>query len=896
MKHVMTFICALLVGRAAFAQQGQEALLTGTVRDGSGAVIMNAMVTVLGRTLPGGQRRVETDASGLYRLPLLPPGSYQLVADVGGFARESRQIELLPGLTFTVDLVVRPLSVNETATAEADTPLLDVRTSSAPAFIDRRLLENLPLSRTLSSAVNLAPGVVQDVAFGGTFLANGITIDGTKGNEPGFGQPFVYPNTNWIQELQIVSVGADARYGEFTGAIQNAITRSGSNAFHGLGTYWTTRANWTGNNRESLTAALQTRFRPLAVFSRWDVDGQAGGFIRRDRLWFFAGGETYRNANFPANFNAANGGDQSVMDARERKGILKLTSALSAGVRAEGFVERGRQRDRNTNAGTLVTSDALQVYEFDETVWSARVLWTLNSRAYAEFVHGGTHAVQYSGPPPERRSGPAAHFDRLTGFTAINAASSSDYASTPISAAAHVTYDPAWIRWGRHELRGGFEYEHDRLLAASGYVDGRLYFDFDGLPNQVEVWGGATYRPVHTRRTLYVQDAWAIANRLTINGGVRMGFYRGSVPEHDDVFGKHSLSPRIGAAYDLLGDRRTALRVHYGRYHDEMVTSFYDFLDPLSQTDDVVYTYNGSEYVESFRYPKASQASIDPRLRYPFTDEFLAGAEHQWGWGISTQAQYVRRDFKQSIGFADPGRVWLPVPGVDPGPDGQRGTIDDGGQVTVYYDVDPTLAAPVLTNPAAYRRYRGLQLVARKRQASGLEFQASYTWSRTTGNYNNAAAANAANNDLGINGVFVNPNRLINSDGRTPQDFTHEVKVLGTWRLARWSGANVSGVYRYQSGRTWARSATGFGAATEVNAIFMEPRATRQMADVNALDVRLQKDVKFHATTSGLFLDVFNVWNQGVALRTNNVSGANLGVPSVWSEPRTIRAGVRVTF
>jgi hypothetical protein len=186
--------------------------------------------------------------------------------------------------------------------------------------------------------------------------------------------------------------------------------------------------------------------------------------------------------------------------------------------------------------------------------------------------------------------------------------------------------------------------------------------------------------------------------------------------------------------------------------------------------------------------------------------------------------------------------------------------------------------------------------VARKRQSSGVEFQASYSWSRTTGNYNNAAAANAANNDLGINGVFVNPNRLINADGRTPQDFTHELKVFGTWRLARWSGANVSGVYRYQSGRTWARSAGGFGAASGVSAIFMEPRATRQMSGVNALDVRVQKDVKFHATTTGLFVDVFNVWNQGVALRTANASGTNFGVPTVWSDPRTVRAGVRVVF
>lgn len=704
MKTAMVAISVLLMARSLSAQHGQEALLTGSVRDTSGAAVRNAVVTITSHMLIGGPRRTETDTSGIYRLPFLPPASYDVVAEVAGFSPESRRgIELTAGGTLTVDFVMRPMSIQETATAIAEPPIIDVRASSSPASIGRQLLENLPLSRTLTSEINLAPGVVQNVAFGGTFLSNGITVDGTKGNEPGYGQPFVYPSIDWIQELQIVSVGADARYGEFTGAIQNAISRSGTNVFHGLAAAWTTRDDWTGNNRGSLTPALQVRFRPLEIVSRWDVNLQAGGPVRRDRLWFFAGVETYRDANLPANFNSANGGDQSIREARERKGILKLTGAPGSRIRAEGFVERGVNRDRNTNAGTLVTPDALSVYRYDETIWNARVFWTLNSRAFAEFIHGGTHSQQYTGPPPERRFGPAAHNDLQTGFTTLNTPIVDEYESTPVSVAAHVTYYPAWSSVGRHQFRGGFEYEHDRLFATTGYVGGRLYFDDGGAPDQVEIWAGSTYRPVHTRRTLYAQDSWTIADRLTLNGGVRVGFYGGSVPDHSGAFTNHSVSPRIGAAYDLLDDHRTVLRTHYGRYHDEMVTSFYDFLDPLSQTDDVVFTYDGSRYVESFRYPKAAQASIDPHLRYPFVDEFVTGLEHQWRWGIATTAQYIRRDFKNSIGFVDPGRLWTPVTGVDPGPDGRRGTPDDGGPITVYYDLDPSRAAPVLTNPAAYR-------------------------------------------------------------------------------------------------------------------------------------------------------------------------------------------------
>jgi outer membrane receptor protein involved in Fe transport len=142
----------------------------------------------------------------------------------------------------------------------------------------------------------------------------------------------------------------------------------------------------------------------------------------------------------------------------------------------------------------------------------------------------------------------------------------------------------------------------------------------------------------------------------------------------------------------------------------------------------------------------------------------------------------------------------------------------------------------------------------------------------------------------------MNPNRAINTTGRTPQDFTHEFKILGTW-LPGWAGLQVGGVYRYQSGRPWARNATGFGPLTGVNAIFMEPRATRFTPVVKALDLRAEKAFTLPAGSRiSVFLDVFNVINEGVALRVNTQSGANFAVPTQWTDPRAVRAGLSWTF
>jgi hypothetical protein len=394
-----------------------------------------------------------------------------------------------------------------------------------------------------------------------------------------------------------------------------------------------------------------------------------------------------------------------------------------------------------------------------------------------------------------------------------------------------------------------------------------------------------------------LQDSWALSDRVTVNVGLRAGRYRGHVPTRDRAFSASSYSPRAGVAWDPFRDRRTVVRAHYGRYHDTMVTSFYDFLDPRSQTEEIEARVIGpDQFVEETRFASTLNASVDEGIRYPYVDEISAGAERQLSAGIAVRAQVIRRDFADSIGFIDRGSLWNPIVRTDPGPDAVLGTADDGGPLTVFSRSNTRAAQLHLTNPPAYRRYRAVQFTAVKRYAGNMAFQGSYTWSRLVGNYNNLFASNAAGGDLGTNGTFVNPNRRINTEGRTPQDFTHEFKVLATAHLPVWNGFQLSAVYRYQSGRTWARS-VAFGQQT-LSSVFVEPRATRQLPNTNVLDLRVEKMWRPGARlgTLGVFGEVFNVTNQGIALRVLNASGPNLGLPMQWSSPRVLQAGLRYRF
>ena len=129
-----------------------------------------------------------------------------------------------------------------------------------PVRLDEALLQNLPTERSIASMINLAPGVSADVAFGGSQKGNEIVLDGVRMTDPLLQDPVLRANYNWVQEMNVVALGAPAEFGGFTGAAAHAVLRSGANRFSGLGEFWTTRPNWLSNNTRDLSETLQRRF------------------------------------------------------------------------------------------------------------------------------------------------------------------------------------------------------------------------------------------------------------------------------------------------------------------------------------------------------------------------------------------------------------------------------------------------------------------------------------------------------------------------------------------------------------------------------------------------------------------------------------------------------------
>jgi len=307
------------------------------------------------------------------------------------------------------------------------------------------------------------------------------------------------------------------------------------------------------------------------------------------------------------------------------------------------------------------------------------------------------------------------------------------------------------------------------------------------------------------------------------------------------------------------------------------------------------------------RRSPATILGIDPNTRQSYVNQVLIGIERQLIPEFSLTVQYIRRNFRDFMGFVDTGSVYAPATGRDPGPDNRLNTADDGPNLSVFSLTNPGHEFKLFTNPNnAFRDYNGFQLIGTKRFSHNWQANVSYTWSHASGTVDNRGGTNAGGGGtqgLGQTGGFTDPNHTINNNGNTRFDPTNALKLEGTYRVPLLGGFNVSTVYRYTTGLAWGRTASIRGLPQGSETIRIEPIGTRRTDPVGLLDFRAEKTFPLGATGRqvGVFLDLFNLTNKGVInneSRTGVIeaSGSTFGNPNVWVDPRIARLGFRVQF
>lgn len=276
--------------------------LVGTVTDASNAVVPGATVTLKNAAM-GINQTTTTTATGLYRFPLLRPGTYTVTVEAKGFAPITRTAVVSLGQVADVPVTLAVSGGKEVVQVNAEQSMLQVDNGNTTTNYSEKQVAMLPSpGLDLTNYILSAPGVVLSTGAGyGNFTANGMpgtsnsyTVNGSDYNDPfnGLNNSGASNNmlgTNELQEMTVVTNGYTGQYGRSAGASVNYTTQAGTNQFHGNANwYWNgskMNANdWYNNNTDTP--------RPFANSNMWG--GRIGGPIKKDKLFFFFDSEGMR--------------------------------------------------------------------------------------------------------------------------------------------------------------------------------------------------------------------------------------------------------------------------------------------------------------------------------------------------------------------------------------------------------------------------------------------------------------------------------------------------------------------------------------------------------------------------------------------------------------------------
>jgi hypothetical protein len=595
---VILAIAILSTGQAYAQVSG--ATLSGTITDPSGAAIAGAKVSIT-NTATGVTRDVTADAAGFYSAPNLLPGPYDVTVGASGFSTTKEpNITLSVGAQQTLNVSLKIGEATQTVLVTEAAPMVQLGSSTISNQVESAEVRELPLNgRDWASLATLSPGVngietqmpytsgavrgnrgfgAQLTISGGRPTQNNYRVDGNSINDYGNGGPGsvlgVSLGVDAIQEFSVLTGNYSAEYGRTSGGVVNAITKSGTNAFHGDLYEFLRNQALDANDFFSNAAGL-----PKYVYRRNQFGGAAGGPIRKDRTFLFGDYEGIRQSqgasvNSYVPTDAARAGDL-VAGHVNVDPLIKPYLALYPHVNVPGSITGNRGlysfagvRIAKENFYTtrldhkISDKDSLfATYNYDDTPFTQQdsfnnlniLSQTTRHIAALEESHVFTPALVNNARLGFNRNAvinyqatsainPAAADPALAvfpggdnpsirisgGFAAMGAGLNGAFSHHDWNSIQF--YDDAFLTRGTHSLKFGFALERMRYNFFQKYnPEGIVRFAslqnfLTNLPNSYEGGLADPVAPRGLRQTLlggYVQDDWRVRPRLTLNLGLR---------------------------------------------------------------------------------------------------------------------------------------------------------------------------------------------------------------------------------------------------------------------------------------------------------------------------------------------------------------------------------------
>lgn len=931
--------------------QTAAASIVGRVTDESGAVLPGVTVTATSPALQVPSVVDVTNEAGEYRLTPLPIGAYSVEYSLSGFQPVRQEgIRLTAGFVARVDVGLKVGSLEETITVSGAAPVVDASSTAATTQLTREELELIPTNRNgINSLLVMAPGVRGTAEVGGriSFSPPQIRSFG-QGAEPWFVVEGIYTPSpdatgslgnywdyNSLEEAVVQTVGTNAEVGG-RGAYLNLLVKSGGNDFHGGGTfsYMSSDLQWSNLTDELRSQGITSGDR---ILGRYDVSGDLGGRIVRDKLWFYVGVRDRQNYF-------------DVLGATVPSGKRNFQNQRA------NFTAKGsyQMNTRNKFIGWYASTRRSQETNNRFTPWESRTdspLWPKTWKAEWQSTPTDSLVVSaqwgrwgYTSPPratSERGdwSIEAPTFDRVTQLVSgANTAHGRAWDHRRHNPKATVSWFRPNAFLGSHELKGSVEYLRD--LASTPFMpreapNYRLIF-VSGVPTEIETQNTPVIDLQQMNNVVtYLQDNWQIHRKVSLNIGLRYDYMSPFVPPScreeaeypaeglfpAQCFEKvqfntfHLFAPRIRLAYDVTGSGRTLIKGGWGRYYyrptlggdiapadpNSTATARFRWNDlngnRTFEPGEVNLDPNGPGFIG---ITGGSNTFPNPDEKLPTDDQYSVSLERQLAanMGIRITGVYNRRSnvYRTTNLLRPPGVYTNAVTRPDPGPDGVVGTGDDTGTTVTFYEFPSSLQGrnferfTRINDPDADQSYKGFDLAFDKNLSNGWMLSTAFSMTKTHNPYMNAltvseftTSSRAANDDP--NAEFNTANNTWEWLGRITGSYTLP------WRIT------ASGVMEHRSGVAWARQAVFNSPILGNLTMNVEPIGTRRLPNTTVFDVRVEKTVglpKGHSAR--LQFNLYNVMNSNTVQAVVLTSGSRFNQPTSILTPRVAELGIAYRF
>jgi hypothetical protein len=916
--------------------------IEGVVTDRTGGALPGVTVRAISSALMGARTSVSA-ADGVYRIPALPPGEYELTFTLLAFHPVSRDgVRVTFGATTDVSVSLDVKPIQEEITVQSGARLLHRHATTIAPRANADTLAELPGSRSLAAILAETPAVLLtrfDVGGSTAFAMGPFSAYGIAGfNRPTI-EGIVVSNLNPLGfhldygAFEEVSVGLGAYGPEWPspGVHVQAITKSGGNQYRGSVYTGYESERWQARNIDAdqiaRGAASAAGFRAAEanrLDAYRDLNGDIGGFVRKDRLWWHVSARDQRIAVRRVIFPIAaidtratstggkmtmRAGDASNVIVFAQRGITRQPIRLDAFLRADTAINESEESTLNQLSKGLVW----------KAEWNAGVTKNM-------FIDA--RAGQFVASRAERPNGHAPRFEDSVELTVRggNRDWQQDYQRDQFNGSLSYFSDNGH---GRHHVKAGIQIE--RVLETEtwkrSYAGDVLHILNRGAPDEVYLF----QTPSEAKSGQwwyagYLSDSWQTTHRLTMNIGLRVDRFRIFLPRQQHPAGRFNptpqsfgavpnlvdwnvAAPRVGSSYDLTGGGRTILKSSYGLYRlppgaelgfsvNPNVRAWWERYNWTDVNDNLMWDRGEESTLPIERRGGTSLETLDPELKLALVHEITTRVEREFSGGISASTGVVWRGVRRQGGRHP--AAWsfeaftVATTRTDPGPAGATMESAGNGTKVALYELP---APPVVSAQRVVRNvdrsnsdYLTWEIGADRRFARRWSAAGSFahTWNRDhAGTYLGQAVRG--------NALPVTPNDLIHTDNGGRHVFRLWSAKLHVTFDAPWE-LRVTPFVRHQSGQPFGRT-----LAAQLNygtiRVLAEPIGTRRQDHVTLVDVGVQKRISMRSGRHlAATLEIFNALNSNAEQNVNWASGTSFLRPLTIVPPRIVRIGARLDW